>query len=151
MADENNKSGLIISILVLFKVDIKAKVMQTHIYYAQQGNIAGVAREIASGVNIDSVDEYSKQTPLMFAVSSADAGVDMVQFLLEHGANVNAVEEEYQYTVLALAVKSGNLDKIQLILDAGADINYQRPKGYDVLIDAMYSQDILSNKNLIAI
>ncbi|OUL17537.1 hypothetical protein BV372_34930 [Nostoc sp. T09] len=123
--------------------------MQIHIY-AQQGNIPGVAHEITNGVNIDCVDEYSQQTPLMCAVSSSNAGIDMIRFLLGHGANVNAIEPEYQHTVLGLAVQSGNLDKIQLILDAGADINYRRPEGYDVLIDAMYGRDILQDQNLIS-
>ncbi|WP_235526303.1 ankyrin repeat domain-containing protein [Nostoc piscinale] len=116
----------------------------------QQGNIAGVARKIANGVDIECLDEYSQQTPLMCAVSSPNAGVDMIRFLLEHGANVNAVEPESQNTVLGLAVQSGNFDKIQLILDAGADINYQSPDGYDVLIHAMYGRDILQDENLIS-
>ncbi|MEA5624633.1 ankyrin repeat domain-containing protein [Nostoc sp. UHCC 0251] len=124
--------------------------MQKIHVYAQQGNIAGVASKIANGVDIDRLDEHSQQTPLMFAVSSANAGVDMVRFLLEHGADVNAVEQEYQKAVLGLAVQSGNLDKIQLILDAGADINYQSPDGYDVLINAMYGRDIMQDENLIS-
>jgi len=123
--------------------------MQIHIY-AQQGEIAGVEREIANGVDIDCLEEYSQQTPLMYAVSSSHAGSDMIRFLLEHGANVNAVEPEYKHTVLGLAVRSGNLEKIQLLLDAGADIHYRRADGYDVLIDAMYGRDILQEQNLIA-
>ncbi|AFY44000.1 ankyrin repeat domain-containing protein [Nostoc sp. PCC 7107] len=117
----------------------------------QQGNIAGVADKIANGVDIECLDEYFQQTLLMCAVSSPNAGVDMIRFLLEHGANVNAVEPESQNTVLGLAVQSGNLDKILLILDAGADINYQSPDGYDVLIHAMYGRDILRDENLISI
>ncbi|MBD2453117.1 ankyrin repeat domain-containing protein [Nostoc sp. FACHB-87] len=116
----------------------------------QQGNIAGVADKIANGVDIECLDEYSQQTPLMCAVSSSNAGVDMIRFLLENGANVNAVEPESQNTVLGLAVQSGNLDKIQLILDAGADINYQTSDGYDVLIHAMYGRDIVQDENLIS-
>lgn len=124
--------------------------MQKIHIYAQQGDIAGVARKIANGVDIERIDEYSQQTPLMCAVSSPNAGIDMIRFLLEHGANVNAVQQESQNTVLGLAVQSGNLDKIQLILDAGADINYQSPNGYDVLINAMYGRDILQDQNLIS-
>ncbi|MDZ7958489.1 MAG: ankyrin repeat domain-containing protein [Aulosira sp. DedQUE10] len=123
--------------------------MQIHIY-AQQGNIAGVARELTNGVDIDCVEEHSQQTPLMCAVSSANAGIDMIRFFLEHGANVNAVQQETQNTVLGLAVQSGNLEKIQLILDTGADINYQSPDGYDVLINAMYGRNILHDQNLLS-
>lgn len=124
--------------------------MKIH-FYAEEGNIAGVTHEIANGVDIDCLEESSGRTPLMYALSSRSAGSDMIRFLLQHGANVNAVEQEYQQTVLGLAVRLGNLEKIQLILDAGADINYRRPGGYDVLIDAMHGRDILQDENLIEI
>ncbi|MFL9454712.1 MULTISPECIES: ankyrin repeat domain-containing protein [Nostocales] len=124
--------------------------MQIHIY-AREGDIAKVAYEIANGVDIDCLEEFSQQTPLMYALSSSSALSDMIRFLLQHGANVNAVEPEYQHTVLGLAVQSGNVEKIQLVLDAGADINYRRPGEYDVLIDAMYGRDILQDENFIEI
>ncbi|WP_225895438.1 ankyrin repeat domain-containing protein [Dendronalium phyllosphericum] len=121
--------------------------MQIHIY-AQQGDIAGVMREIANGVDIDCLED-DQQTPLMFALSSPNAGSDMIRFLLEHGANVNAVEPEPEHTVLEFAVQSGNVEKIRLVLDARADINYRRQGEYDVLIDAMHARNILQDENLI--
>ncbi|YAF94592.1 MAG: ankyrin repeat domain-containing protein [Nodularia sp. CChRGM 3473] len=124
--------------------------MHIHIY-AQQGNIAKVKQEITHGVDIDCLDEYDCQTPLMYAVSSPHANIDMLRLLVENGADVNAVEATYQNTVLGLAVQSGNLEKIQFLLDAGADINYEKPEGYDVLIDAMHGRDIAKDENLIAI
>jgi ankyrin repeat protein len=124
--------------------------MHIHIY-TKQGNIAKVKQEIANGVEIDCVDEYTSQTPLMCAVASPHANIDMLRLLIENGADVNATEEQYQTTVLGLAVQSGNLDKIKFILDAGADINYQTSSGYDVLINAMYGRDIAKDENLIAI
>ena len=125
--------------------------MQIHTY-ANQGNIKGVTKEIAKGVDIDCIDKDNSQTPLMYAVASVDVGIDMLKFLVENSANVNAIEKNnYQNTVLGLAVNSGNLAKIQFLLDAGADINYQRPEGYDVLIDAMYGRDITQDENLIPI
>lgn len=119
--------------------------------YAKKGDILKVGQEIASGVDIDCIDKYSSQTPLMCAVTSPDAGIDMLRFLVENGANVNALSNEDHNTVLGLAVQSGNIDKIQFLLDAGADINYQTPCGYDVLIDAMYGRDISQDKNLLSI
>jgi len=114
--------------------------MQIHIQ-AKQGDIAGVAHQIANGVDIDCRDQYWSQTPLMWAVTSPNAGLDMIQFLVEHGANVNAVIKET--TVLGLAVRSGNLDKIQFLLEAGADINYQTESSYDVLINTMTGDENL--------
>ena len=138
--------------------------MQIH-DHATQGDIAGVAHQIASGVDIDCAEEvyvdcteevdvdeeevdidcvekYFSETPLMCAIASADAGIDMLRFLVENGADVNAIGGEDQDTVLGLALKSGDLDKIRFLLDVGADIHYQSPHGYDVLIDATYGSDI---------
>lgn len=118
--------------------------------FARQGNIIGVKEQLACGVKIDSRDK-SSQTPLMCACCSAFASLKMVQFLVECGADVNAIGGECNCTVLGLAVQSGNVDKIQYLLDAGADIHYQRPDGYDVLIDAMYGRDIQACENLVSI
>lgn len=123
--------------------------MQIHTY-ARLGDIAGLKRQLANGINIDCLDRFSK-TPLMYAVTSSNASLDMVQFLVKNSANINAIDDEENNTVLGLAVQSGNLDKIQYLLDAGADINYQRPSGYDVLIDAMHGRDISKCENLIPI
>jgi ankyrin repeat protein len=124
--------------------------MQIHTY-AKQGNIQGVGEEIAKGVEIDCVDQNKPRTPLMYAVASKKADIDMIRFLIENGADLNAAEGEFQETVLGLAIKSGNLAKIQFLLDSGADINYQRPHGYDALIDAMHGRDISQDQDLIAI
>ncbi|BAZ45193.1 ankyrin [Chondrocystis sp. NIES-4102] len=127
--------------------------MQIHIY-AKQGNIAGVALELANGVNVDCIDKHRAYTPLMYAVDSSNADIDLVQFLVENGANVNYIgEDEYrsQTNVLSLAVQSGNINKIKYLLDAGANINYQRDAGYDALIDATHGRDIVNDENLLAI
>ena len=123
--------------------------MQIHTY-ARQGNIQGVAEELAHGIDIDCIDENS-QTPLMYAVTSDLANIDIVRFLVENGADLNATESEFQQPVLGLAVQSGNLTKIRFLLDSGANINYQRPDGYDVLIDAMYGKDLTHDRDLLPI
>ena len=122
--------------------------MQIHLQ-VKQGNIAGVAEQIANGTDIEVLDEYSAQTPLMVAVTSPNVGLDMMQFLINQGADINAVDEETQKTVLGLAVRTGNLDKVQLLLEAGADIRYQTSSSYDVLIDAVHGRDIAKDPHLI--
>ena len=74
----------------------------------------------------------------MCALSSPKASPEIVRFLVGHGADANFVVGESRETPLKLAVQSGDLAIVQLILDAGADIAYSRPGGYDVLIDAMH-------------
>lgn len=52
---------------------------------------------------------------------------------------------------LTEAVFAGDLERIQALLDAGADVRYVRPSGYTVMIDAMHGRDILKDPNLLAI
>ncbi len=121
--------------------------------YVRKGNIKEVSRLInQKGFDINCVDKKnSYQTPLMIAVSNRDVNIEMVRFLVENGADINAVENKYQNTVLGLAVKAGNIDKIRFLLDAGVDINYRTSNGYDVLINAMCGRDIKQDENLIPI
>jgi ankyrin repeat protein len=41
--------------------------------------------------------------------------------------------------VLSRAVQAGDLQKVKAVLDAGADVRYERPHKYNVLIDVMHS------------
>jgi ankyrin repeat protein len=123
--------------------------------YAQQGDIDGVARELASGVGSESTDDRDSYTPLMSAAASPHASADMVRFLIERGANVNAVggdsPESLNETVLELAVRGRDVEKVRLLLDAGANLHYVRPSNYDVLTDAMCRWEISHDETLVPI
>jgi hypothetical protein len=45
------------------------------------------------------------------------------RLLIEHGADINAVEEEYQSTPLGMAVRWGHKDMVAYLLQQGADPN----------------------------
>lgn len=116
---------------------------------ATAGDIEGVARQLDEGVAVDSRDTYDRYTPLMCAVISTHAGREMLRFLIEKGADVNAGAGDLHENVLSLAAAHGDIEKIKLLLDAGADIHYQRPSGYDVLIDAMHGRNIVADRDLV--
>ncbi len=105
--------------------------------YAAQGNRAGVQQELANGVSIhvidDMVDSYEPQTPLQYAIASPTADVAIVEYLLAHGATLQPPD-------LKWAIRSGQIAKVQLLLDSGVDINDADEHGYDALIHAMFSQ-----------
>ncbi len=119
--------------------------------YVKNRDIKEVTRLIKKGVDINNVDKHSCQTPLMIAVSNRDVNIEMVRFLVENGADINAVGGKYKSTVIDLAIQAGSLDKIRFLLDAGVDINYRTSNGYDVLIHAMCGRDIKQDENLIPI
>src|SRR5205823_165785 len=85
--------------------------------YARAGHVAGVADELANGVDIEVRDAVRGRTALMYAVASPRAGLDLVRLLIARGANVNAREQEWDRTVLSLAVGAGHLEKILALLD----------------------------------
>jgi ankyrin repeat protein len=47
------------------------------------------------------------------------------------------------------AIKKGGLRHVGELLEAGADIHYQREHGYDALADAAYGRDVLHDSHLI--
>ncbi len=49
--------------------------------------------------------------------------VEMVRLLLDHGADINAVDEEFRATPLGFAARWGYRDIVTLLLERGADVN----------------------------
>jgi ankyrin repeat protein len=100
--------------------------------YAHRGDIAGVQQELERGVSIDLFDIeadfvnanlcFKGMTPLQCALASPLAGVDMVKFLYDRGAK-RWIDLNLEKTDLHWAIQSGDIEKIQLLLDLGADIN----------------------------
>ena len=116
----------------------------------KQNQIDALRLAFAEGTNADSEDLQSKYTPLMTAVSNPDTTLETMQFLIDHGADVNGIggHSQFQQNVLFLAVPNGSVDKIRLLLDAGADINYSGPGNSDVIMDAMHGRDIAVDSQL---
>jgi ankyrin repeat protein len=106
--------------------------------YAAHGDCDEVRKELRKGVPVNSRDERD-YTPLACAVSSPQAGVALLQLLIEAGAAVNCSIDEGKHFPLELAACSGNLSKVQCLLDAGADMTHVLPKGYTVLINIMFA------------
>ena len=67
------------------------------------GDVSNVARLLAQCVAVDTRD-HKNRTPLMMAVTSAQARMDIMRLLVNAGADLNAVGEDENYSVLALAV-----------------------------------------------
>jgi len=74
-------------------------------------------------VNIQGLDRY---TPLHFAVN--EKHLDVANFLLEKGANVNA-ETNALRTPLHIACENGHVEMIELLIESGADVNGQDNNG----------------------
>lgn len=78
-------------------------------------------------------DDDSDYTPLMIAVYKED--YDMVKYLLDKGANPNAVNNEKK-TALMIANDEGNNNIAKLLIEQGANINTQDEDGCTALMTA---------------
>ena len=108
--------------------------------YAAKGDLAGLRAELANGASIEAFNERGR-TPLMVAAHSSNADVQTLRFLLDHGANVNALTAPNAWgtkSVLGIAVRSASLEKIKLLVEAGADVRHIDDNGYSILVDAVH-------------
>ncbi|MGB7925158.1 MAG: ankyrin repeat domain-containing protein [Pyrinomonadaceae bacterium] len=67
--------------------------------------------------------------------AAMDDDLDALRKLLDAGANVNTVDENYGLTALAMAAGNGNLEMVQLLLWYGADVNAKGPRGNTALMN----------------
>jgi ankyrin repeat protein len=108
----------------------------------------------SSGQKGVAVNEYDKsgRTPLMHAVISPKASIDLMRLLLDHGADIHLETREPAYvveSVMALALQGGDPAKVLLLLQRGANIHYERAEGYSALLDAVHGRDVLRDQRLI--
>lgn len=153
----------------------------------RKNDLQEVTQLLAAGTDIETHDEAG-QTPLMTACLSADASLEMVNLLLDHGANPNGLTrvESHDYpkltdmadvdplaalqdipelaglidnmpevlkslhemqdqlkktepersSVLSIAVKSAGLEKLQALIEHGADLHYRSAAGYTAMLHA---------------
>ncbi|CAN9398621.1 unnamed protein product [Alternaria alternata] len=92
----------------------------------------------------DANHECSGGTPLMFAVKAKR--LDMVQLLVEHGADVNKRHDEQTATALQTALQTAMSQEsrramVEWLVDKGADVNLRTPES-SPLFDACLEGDV---------
>merc|ERR1712168_943977 len=81
----------------------------------------------------------SGDTALHFATAAEQDNADVVEKLVELGADLEAIEYGYGLTPIFNAIIFGNLDVLESLIEAGADVNYVAG-GFSVLDYAKYFQ-----------
>src|SRR5215831_17117404 len=119
------------------------------------GDVAVVDMLIKAGANVNTVEKFHKQTPLMWAAAAPRNAGAMVRLLLAKGADVKpralytdwpsqiTSEPRAQYrpvgglTALLYAARDGCADCVEALIGAGADVNVPTPEAVTALMLAL--------------
>ncbi len=98
--------------------------------------------------NATVVEEEVSDDETLVGDDFSDDRYDLVKCLVEHGADVDAVDSDGR-TALMFAVLSENLKVIEFLIGSGADINKVDNKGFSALIFAVMLNNVDITKLLI--
>jgi ankyrin repeat protein len=119
------------------------------------GEVAVVDMLIKAGANINTIEKFHNQTPLMWAAAAPRNAGEMVKLLLAKGADIKpraaytdwpsqiTSEPRAQYrptgglTALLYAARDGCGDCVDALIAAGADVNLPTPEGVTPLMIAL--------------
>ncbi|HEY1760348.1 MAG TPA: ankyrin repeat domain-containing protein [Bryobacteraceae bacterium] len=119
------------------------------------GELPIVEMLVKSGANVNVVEKFHNQTPLMYAADAPKSAGEIVKLLLSKDASVKpralytdwpsqiTSEPRAQYravgglTALLYAARSGCYDCVEAMLGAGADVNTPTPEGVTPLMIAL--------------
>ncbi len=108
---------------------------------------ARVRRLIQQGADVNAPDEHG-DAPLVMAAYRGH--VEVLQLLLDSGADVKALDPEMHATALHAAAYAGRTDAVRLLIRHGIEIDKQGPvNGYTALHDAIWQNNVATAKVII--
>jgi ankyrin repeat protein len=119
------------------------------------GELPIVELLVKAGADVNTVEKFQNQTPLMWAAAAPKNASAMIKLLLSKGADVKpralytdwpnqiSSEPRAQYrpvgglTALLYATRNGCYDCVEALIGAGADVNVPTPEGVTPLMVAL--------------
>src|SRR6185295_11699648 len=110
---------------------------------------------VKAGANVNTVEKFQNQTPLMWAAAAPKNAGEMIKLVLSKGADVKpralytdwpnqiSSEPRGQYrpvgglTALLYASRNGCYDCVEALIGSGADVNVPTPEGVTALMIAL--------------
>ncbi len=102
----------------------------------ERGDLEAVRAEIDGGEDIEALD-YRDMTPLIMAAQFGE--MDIVRYLVEQGADVNATmpEADGEQTPLRKAIERGDYEMVLYLVENGAEVNHKNSFGWTPLMSAV--------------
>jgi ankyrin repeat protein len=97
---------------------------------ARTGSVEAVKVLLGSGANVNAKENFLGQTALMWAVAQRHSAV--ARTLIERGADFRA-RSNGGFTALLFAARAGDLESVNVLVGAGANVNETTPDGTSVL------------------
>lgn len=113
-AKTNNRS--MADLLMSYSAKVPDILKWTQKYYFER--LDGATYMMEKGMNPNTMS-WHHVTILHDMAQNGD--IAKVKLLIDHGADLNAIEEEYQSTPLGMAARWGHLDMVNYLLEQGAD------------------------------
>lgn len=121
----NNRSVDLVKFLIIKGIDINHtdKLGQTPLFFACKNNDLEIAKIlIENGANVSQKDIFG-ETPLFWVAFTSAKKTDLMDFLIQHGAEVNVISNA-GITPLWCAIKKQNISFINFLLKKGAIVDY---------------------------
>ena len=120
----------------------------TALMKAVKNNDAITVKElIEQGIQVNELDA-NKDAPLIIA--AYEGHTEIVELLLEAGADVSVVDPGMKATALHAAAYAGNVEAARLLIKYKIDIDKQGPhNGYTALHDAIWQNNVETARALI--
>ena len=111
---------------------------EEHEHYWPRVTIETLRASLAQN-DVDARDPEWSMTALMAAAADADPGI--VQYLIDAGAAVNAVDADGYTALMYAASLNPNPSIVSLLVDAGADLGARTVQGWTPLMEAASGSD----------
>ena len=129
--------------------------MSINLHTLVTAGLAGLRAAFAARPELASINTYDAEgcTPLMLAAREQKADLAIINFLIDHGADVHQQTARQEYSVdeavIAGALGSGDPKVVGRLLEAGADLHHRWAAGYTALLHAAHSRDIVRDDRLL--
>jgi ankyrin repeat protein len=113
---------------------------------ASDGDLSGVQAALGQGAAINFRGKRGF-TPL--AIAAKNGRLEVVKYLLDHGANIDQRDNDRLKTPLLAAAFSGYFEVVKCLVEHGANVNIQAINGWTPLHDAVYIGNVRISEYLV--